>query len=70
MTEFVISLNEFTVALKKLPKWKSPGLDGGVYGYWLKYLSSAVHLWLHYYFIQLLSEPSQLFPSLLAKELF
>ena len=37
----------------------------GVYGYCLRHFTS-VHLWLHYYFNQLLSEPTQIFLSLLA----
>jgi len=59
--EHMTSLDELTMAIKRLPNWKSPGLDS-VYGYWL----SSVRLSLHYYFNQLLAEPSQLFPSLLA----
>ena len=64
MPGFNISFDEFSMALKQLPNWKSPGIDG-VYGYCLKHFTS-VHSWLHYYFNQLLSEPSQMFPSLLA----
>ena len=55
---------DFIRALKRIPNWKSPGLDF-IYGYWLKKFHSLHGMFL-YHFNELLSGSSPLDPSLVA----
>jgi len=57
-----VALDVFHHVLKKIPNWKSPGLDL-IHGFWIKKFSS-LHSYLFYYFNNLLSGAMELDPSL------
>jgi len=60
-----ISEEHFLAAIKKVPNWKSPGIDC-IHGYWLKHFSALHHDFLCY-FNQLICLDAPIYPSLLAR---
>jgi len=63
-TYYAITDDEFVAAVKRIPNWKSPGIDL-IHGYWLKNFTS-VHRYLFYYFNQLICLEVSPYPTLLA----